>query len=216
MRKPKVNVAPNLPTPPDHYSPLHFNQFSNVLRLYFNGLDNALSSLFSARGLVYLSGPHISAISDTDQFSTGDDTPGQIILTSATSLEVRLNSGAIEVPFKGTYSVSLTLQAENTDAADHELAVWLRVGSADVAGSARVVKVPALGSVVISSSVLVDLEATDVVSVWWATDKAGDGASVDGVFLRADPAQAVPYDRPLAPSATVVARYVSNPPQVVA
>ena len=35
-------VAPRLPTPPDGYDPQAFEQFNNVLRIYFNQLDNAL------------------------------------------------------------------------------------------------------------------------------------------------------------------------------
>ena len=35
-------VAPQLPTPPDGYDPQAFEQFNNVLRIYFNQLDNAL------------------------------------------------------------------------------------------------------------------------------------------------------------------------------
>ena len=35
----KVPKAPSLPIPPTQYSVGHFNQFANVLRLYFNQLD---------------------------------------------------------------------------------------------------------------------------------------------------------------------------------
>ena len=35
-------VAPQLPTPPEGYDPQAFEQFNNVLRIYFNQLDNAL------------------------------------------------------------------------------------------------------------------------------------------------------------------------------
>lgn len=35
-------VAPQLPTPPAGYDPQAFEQFNNVLRIYFNQLDNAL------------------------------------------------------------------------------------------------------------------------------------------------------------------------------
>ena len=33
-------TSPNLPLPPDEYDRRYFNQFNNVLRLYFNQLSN--------------------------------------------------------------------------------------------------------------------------------------------------------------------------------
>jgi len=38
-------AAPNLPRAPDEYTPLYQNQFNNVLRLYFNRLDNLTGQL---------------------------------------------------------------------------------------------------------------------------------------------------------------------------
>jgi len=35
-------VAPRLPTPPQEYDSQSFEQFNNVLRLYFNQLDDAI------------------------------------------------------------------------------------------------------------------------------------------------------------------------------
>jgi hypothetical protein len=35
-------IAPRLPTPPDGYDPQAFEQFNNVLRIYFNQLDDGL------------------------------------------------------------------------------------------------------------------------------------------------------------------------------
>jgi len=34
--------APALPYPPEEYSAIELNQFNNVLRLYFNQIDNTL------------------------------------------------------------------------------------------------------------------------------------------------------------------------------
>lgn len=36
--------APVLPLPPKEYNEAYFSQFNNVLRLYFNQVDNALRS----------------------------------------------------------------------------------------------------------------------------------------------------------------------------
>ena len=38
-------AVPNLPLPKDEYSKLYLNQFTNVLRLYFNQLNSAVEQL---------------------------------------------------------------------------------------------------------------------------------------------------------------------------
>lgn len=38
-------AAPNLPRAPEEYSTLHQNQLNNVLRLYFNRLDNLVGQI---------------------------------------------------------------------------------------------------------------------------------------------------------------------------
>ena len=53
-----INPAvPNLPNAPDAYLRQYQDQYSNVLRLYFNQLKNALGDLFNTQGGKYLSFP---------------------------------------------------------------------------------------------------------------------------------------------------------------
>lgn len=55
MVKPVLNPAPpNLPLGPDQYDRRYQDQYSNVLRLYFNQLKNALGELFGTQGGKYL------------------------------------------------------------------------------------------------------------------------------------------------------------------
>ena len=42
-------VAPQLPSPPGEYNRQAFEQFNNVLRIYFNQLDNALRDVMAAQ-----------------------------------------------------------------------------------------------------------------------------------------------------------------------
>ena len=59
MAKRTLNpVAPNLPLATKDYESLYQEQFNNVLRLYFNQLDNALSALLSNIGGAYLQFPN--------------------------------------------------------------------------------------------------------------------------------------------------------------
>ena len=58
-----INPAvPNLPLGTEQYERRYQDQFTNVLRLYFNQLKNALSLLFGRLGGAYLELPHIAEI----------------------------------------------------------------------------------------------------------------------------------------------------------
>jgi hypothetical protein len=46
-------VAPRLPNAPLAYEPLYQEQFMNILRLYFNQLDNANQQLITNSNLLY-------------------------------------------------------------------------------------------------------------------------------------------------------------------
>lgn len=51
-------VAPRLPTAPTQYDARYIEQYSNILRLYFNQLDNLLGAILSATGGDYLAFPY--------------------------------------------------------------------------------------------------------------------------------------------------------------
>ena len=46
-------VAPRMPNAPLEYEPLYQEQFMNILRLYFNQLDNATQQLITNNNLLY-------------------------------------------------------------------------------------------------------------------------------------------------------------------
>ena len=46
-------VAPRMPNAPLAYEPLYQEQFMNILRLYFNQLDNATQQLITNNNLLY-------------------------------------------------------------------------------------------------------------------------------------------------------------------
>ena len=51
MAKPTLNqVAPNLPLAPRNYEQVYHDQLNNVLRLYFNQLDNSIAAILSNTG----------------------------------------------------------------------------------------------------------------------------------------------------------------------
>jgi hypothetical protein len=62
---------PRLPSAPVQYEARFHDQHSDVLRLYFNQLDNVVSSLLGTDGGQYLQSPHAMLMSTQDQASAG-------------------------------------------------------------------------------------------------------------------------------------------------
>jgi len=52
--KPLNLVAPNLPIPPETYSRQYHDQLNNILRLYFNQINNSINSEQSEEDKAYL------------------------------------------------------------------------------------------------------------------------------------------------------------------
>jgi hypothetical protein len=58
----KSGVQPRFPSAPDEYDPRYIEQLINVLRLYFNQLDNASPAVFASQNVGSTTVPVISAL----------------------------------------------------------------------------------------------------------------------------------------------------------
>jgi hypothetical protein len=225
LRPPK---APNLPIAPVDYRQAYIDQLNNVLRLYFNQIDNGLSSLFSDTGGAGLSLPHIAASDSTDQLATASNTPTEVKWNALESgLGWTLNApGTATANVPGVYTIRYSLQLANTDNAQHDAAVWLKIntgsGLADVPRSSTIFSIPARKSAGVFSYVCAYSEATfqveagDIIALYWATNQAYDNSpATDGVYIEAIAAQTSPYARPAIPSAIGSITFVSRLPTTV-
>jgi hypothetical protein len=221
LRPPK---APNLPIAPIDYAQQYIDQFSNALRLYFNQIDNGLSSLFSDTGGAGLSLPHISASDNADQLATASNTPTEVKWdTLESGLGWTLNApGTATANVPGVYTIRYSLQLANTDNAQHDAAVWLKVNTADVPRSTTIFSIPARKSAGVFSYVCAYSEATfqveagDTIALYWATGQAYDTSpATDGVYIEYIAAQTSPYARPAVPSAIGSITFVSRLPTTV-
>jgi hypothetical protein len=224
----RASKAPNLPIAPIDYRQQYVDQLNNALRLYFNQIDNGLSSLFSDTGGAGLSLPHIAASDNADQLATASNTPTEIKWDTLDSgLGWTLNApGTATANVSGIYTIRYSLQLANTDNAQHDAAVWLRVntgsGFVDVPRSTTIFSVPARKSAGVFSYVCAYSEATfqvdagDIIALYWATNQAYDTSpATDGVYIEALAAQTSPYARPAVPSAIGSITFVSRLPTTV-
>lgn len=211
-------VAPNLPVATLEYSNIYEDQYSNVLRLYFNQLDNFTRVLSSGNGGAYLTFPHIAASDTTDQYATADNTPTVVkwnTLYSGSGFTLDPTFYA-EPQFTGIYKIDYSLQFANTDNVQHDVDVWLKINGTDVVGSASKFSIPARKSagvytfIVAYSSVVFTVNAGDQVKLYWATDKAySTTGPVNGIYMEYQAAQTSPFAHPSVPSAIGSITFVS-------
>jgi len=215
----RPSKAPNLPIAPVEYSQQYQDQFTNVLRLYFNEIDNFSSSAGGSNGGQYIQFPHISAYDSTSQYALSNTvtTVTWGTLASGSGFTLNANSTATCL-ISGVYKIDYSLQFANSDNAQHEAVVWLKNNGNAVIESATIFSLQARKSstewtyVCGYSHVTFAVDAGDVISLVWATDKgATANGSASGVYIDALPASSSPYSRPSVPSAIGTIAFVSAP-----
>jgi len=210
----KEFVAPALPLPSDVYSRTESTELIRALRLYFNTLDRYLASLNTVinggSGDTGIAFPHIAASDSTDQYAGGDNTPTAAAWDTLDSGYLwTLNApGSATAQVSGIYKITYSLQFANTDNAQHDATVWLKVNNVDVPNSTTTFTLQARKSAGIPalncgySEVVFEMNAGDEMELYWATEKAYNPVGpVDGVYMFSDTAQTSPYARPAIPSA---------------
>lgn len=217
-------APPNLPLGTDTYERRYQDQFTNVLRLYFNQLQNAFAELFGPDGGKYIAFPHIAASDGALQYATAANTPTIVqwsSLDSGTGFTLNANSTATaQIP--GIYKITYSLQFANNDNAAHDAIVWLRIdgdtSASDVSSSTTVFTIPARKSAGIPSyvcgysEVVFTLKAGNSVGLWWGTDQAATSGGATGIYVDYQAAQTSPMPYPAVPSAIGSITFVSALP----
>jgi len=217
-----INPAvPNLPLGTDQYERRFQDQYSNVLRLYFNQLRNSLSELLGDTGGQYLGFPYIAASDGAIQYATAANTPTIVqwdTLDSGAGFKLNANNTAT-AEITGIYKITYSLQFANNDNAIHDAIVWLRINgntsTEDVTNSTTVFTLQARKSALLPnfvcgySEVVFTLNAGDSVGLWWGTDQAATSGGADGIYIDYRAAQTTPMAYPAVPSAIGSITFVS-------
>jgi len=217
-------APPNLPLGTDQYERRYQDQFTNVLRLYFNQLQNAFGELFGSDGGRYVAFPHIAASDSAIQYALAANTPTIVqwnSLDAGTGFTLNSNSTATaQAP--GIYKITYSLQFANNDNAIHDAVVWLRIdgstSAADVPNSTTVFTLQARKSALLPnyvcgySEVVFTLRAGNSVGLWWGTDQAATSGGATGIYIDYQTAQTTPMPYPAVPSAIGSITFVSALP----
>ena len=172
-----INPAPpNLPLGTDTYERRYQDQFTNILRLYFNQLQNALTEITGNAGGRYLAFPY-GAFSDFDsQTATVNTATVMALSTTDFSNSVSLQTGSkITVEYAGIYNLQFSVQVQNAGNAPHDIFIWLKQNGTDITGSTGKVGLPARKNPgdpfhdIKGWNYFLNMNAGDYVQIYWST-----------------------------------------------
>jgi hypothetical protein len=172
--------APQLPAAPVDYDRQYSDALTNILRQYFNTLDNytgqlRLSTGGTGAGLFL---PYGSFADTTDQtavantatvmtFNTTDFANGVSIVTSGGK------ASRFTVTNAGIYNFQWSGQFVNNDSQLHDASIWIRKNGSDVVGSTGFISIPNShggvdGHGIYGWNFLFNLAANDYIELWWS------------------------------------------------
>lgn len=210
--------TPAWPFAPVEYSQQYQDQFSNVMRLYCQTVDNFTSVLMDERGGRFISNPYGSFISTTTQTAAAINTAYPITLSATSGLAengiyVGSNTASVFPSSRiyalefGLYNLQFSLQLKNTNTQEQDVNIWLRKNGVNpgVANSNTFVSVVNKhggidGHSVAAWNFFVDYTATnDYYELMWSTNST----------LVSIPASAAASPAPATPSVILTMQFVS-------
>jgi hypothetical protein len=164
---------PRLLGAPADYDPNYANQLNNVLRLYFNQLENAFAALLDSSGGAYLRNPYGAFSSDQDQTATANTATLMTLNTTDFSNQVSIASSKITVVNSGIYNLQFSAQFQNTNTAFQDVYIWLQQNGVDIPGSTGFVSIPNRhagtdGHAIVGWNYFLSMEASDYVEIYWS------------------------------------------------
>lgn len=169
--------APALPIQPNEYDRSQQDQFQNVLRLYFNRLDQYLAALSSAGtgGGSQLYFPYGAFSSNQDQITTVNTATLMTLNTTDFTNGVSIASSKITVANAGIYNLQFSVQLENNDNAPQDVFIWLKQDGVDIPGSTGKVGMPARKGVgdpfhgIYGWNYFCSMTAGQHIEIYWST-----------------------------------------------
>jgi len=169
-----INPAPpNLPLGTDQYERRYQDQFTNILRLYFNQLQNALTEITGNAGGRFLAFPYGAFSSDQDQTTTANTATLMTLNTTDFSNGVSINTSKITVEYAGIYNLQFSTQFANTNSNVQDVYIWLRQNEIDIPGSTGFVSIPGShggtdGHAIVGWNYFLTMKASDYVEIYWS------------------------------------------------
>ena len=171
-------VAPSLPIAPNDYDRRYFDQFSNVLRLYFNQLDKIIGQLHTSVQAAAIKVPYL-AVSDAVSHTVTANTANAMTFdtTDYSNSCSLVSTSQFKVTYAGIYNLQFSTQFQNTDTQLNDVSIWLRKNGTDITSSTGFVSVPnqhggVAGHTIVGWNFYLSLAANDYIEIYWSTTNA--------------------------------------------
>ena len=200
-------ASPNLPLAQADYTRQYQDQFANVLRLYFNRLNNNLLNLFGANGGQFIDCPNGLF------FDLGTYSPAAINTGYPLEFKVAYLSNAVRivddtkitVDIAGVYNFQYSSAVTSTNSSLKTVWVWIRRNGTDVGYSTNEYTVSGSGTdTIISWQFNIDLDVGEYLEMMWA-------ASATNVQIATTP-PTPPAPHPGIPANVVVVNFIAPLP----
>lgn len=171
-------VQPRLPAAPNEYTAEFIEQYSNILRLYFNQLDNLTGALLGESGGRFIRFPYGAFSSNQDQTATVNTATLVTLNTTDFANEVSIATSKITVANSGIYNLQFSVQLENSSNAPQDVFIWLKQNGTDIVGSTGKVGMPARKNPgdpfhsIVGWNYYLEMDASDYVEIYWSTTSA--------------------------------------------
>jgi len=171
-------VQPRLPSAPPEYNAQFIEQYSNILRLYFNQLDNLTGALLGESGGRFVQFPYGAFSSDQDQTATANTATLMTLNTTDFANDVSIASSKITVANAGIYNLQFSVQLESSSNAPQDVFIWLKQNGVDIVGSTGKVGLPARKSPgdpfhsIVGWNYYLSMTAEQYVEIYWSTTSA--------------------------------------------
>ena len=196
---------PALPFAGEEYTRPYFDQFSNVLRLFFNRITNTVNTLlgtddggkvlYMPRGLFYSTTNQTAAATNTGYPVEFENT----YIGNGTSIG-GVDNTQITVSAGGVYNFQVTLTTQHTNSSDVTIWTWINKNGTDVPYGGQKQTIKGNGDKAIYWNFSIDLTADQYIEMYWAT-------SDTALSLHTEAATS---PHPGIPSTIVAVSFVSN------
>jgi len=196
LQKVRNLVAPNLPVAPNDYERRYQDQFSNVLRLFFNLVSNAFNAP-KPHGSFYDTTTQTNPVANTVNLMKFDS----VYDAGSTQFSVSKDTNRVYVAETAVYNIQFSAQLDKTGGGASDVFIWLRLNGNNVAHSATKMVIDGPNNELVAAwNWVITLADGDYIELAWQSPDAN-------VILLAAPASG---NIPQIPSVILTVTWVSN------
>jgi len=167
-------VAPRLPSAPVEYNAQYQEQFMNILRLYFNQLDNLTGVLIGDNGGRFLRLPYGSFSDSTTQTAAATGTAYAVTFNTteySNGVAVSTPTSRILITDPGYYNFQFSLQLDKSSGATGHTYIWPRINGTNVPRSASEVAIQGAAAENIAAwNFVLEMQAGQYFELMWSVD----------------------------------------------